>query len=66
MTATANGGEGDDGAGTATTTTNALGYPSLVPKSPVPSDIEISHSIVRDVGLLPISDVAKQYVLCLS
>lgn len=37
---------------------NALGHPRLQPKVPVPSDIEISHSIVNDVGLLPMSDLA--------
>lgn len=37
---------------------NALGHPRLQPKTPVPSDIEISHSIVNDVGLLPISDLS--------
>lgn len=36
---------------------NGLGHPRLQPKVPVPSDIEISHSIVRDVGLLPLSDL---------
>ena len=40
--------------------TNALGYPKLVPKSPVPSDIEVSQQIVKQVGLLPIAEVAKQ------
>ncbi|GAX27139.1 methylenetetrahydrofolate dehydrogenase (NADP+) / methenyltetrahydrofolate cyclohydrolase / formyltetrahydrofolate synthetase [Fistulifera solaris] len=39
---------------------NALGYPVLKPKTPVPSDIEVSQSIVRDVGLLPITEVGKQ------
>jgi len=42
---------------------NALGYPMLKPKSPIPSDIEISQSIVKEVGLLPIPEVAKQYVV---
>ena len=42
---------------------NALGYPKLPAKSPVPSDIEVSQQIVKEVGLLPISDVGKQYVL---
>jgi hypothetical protein len=42
---------------------NALGYPVLKPKTPVPSDIEVSQSIVRDVGLLPITEVGKQYVI---
>jgi hypothetical protein len=41
---------------------NALGYPVLKPKTPVPSDIEVSQSIVREVGLLPIAEVGKQYV----
>lgn len=44
------------------TETNALGYPALKPKTPVPSDIEVSQSIVREVGLLPITEVGKQYV----
>jgi len=39
---------------------NALGYPKLRPASKVPSDIEISQSIVNDVGLLPVHDLAKQ------
>eukprot|EP00547_Thalassionema_nitzschioides_P000505 CAMPEP_0194207234 /NCGR_PEP_ID=MMETSP0156-20130528/6033_1 /TAXON_ID=33649 /ORGANISM="Thalassionema nitzschioides, Strain L26-B" /LENGTH=659 /DNA_ID=CAMNT_0038933947 /DNA_START=44 /DNA_END=2023 /DNA_ORIENTATION=+ len=39
---------------------NALGYPVLQCKTPVPSDIEISQQIVKEVGLLPIEDVAKQ------
>uniref|UniRef100_A0A7S2VHP3 formate--tetrahydrofolate ligase n=1 Tax=Entomoneis paludosa TaxID=265537 RepID=A0A7S2VHP3_9STRA len=42
------------------TTQNALGYPLLQPQVPVPSDIEVSQSIVRDVGLLPLSDLAQQ------
>jgi hypothetical protein len=41
---------------------NALGYPTLQPKTPVPTDIEISQQIVREVGLLPVTEVAKQYV----
>jgi len=46
-------------------TTNALGQPSLQPKSPVPSDIEVSQSIVREVGLLPIKELGALYVqLC--
>jgi formate--tetrahydrofolate ligase len=39
---------------------NALGYPKLIPKEPVPSDIDVSQSIVKDIGLLSIQDVAKQ------
>jgi formate--tetrahydrofolate ligase len=39
---------------------NALGYPKLAAKTPVPSDIEVSQQIVKEVGLLPIADVAKQ------
>ncbi|KAL7564476.1 hypothetical protein ACA910_001570 [Epithemia clementina (nom. ined.)] len=39
---------------------NALGYPKLEPKSPVPSDIEISQDIVKNVGLLPLKDLAEQ------
>ena len=42
---------------------NALGYPCLEPKTPVPSDIEVSQQIVREVGLLPVYDLAKQYVM---
>jgi len=41
---------------------NALGYPVLKPQNPVPSDIEISQSIVREVGLLSTSELAKQCV----
>lgn len=41
-------------------TKNALGFPILKPKTPVPSDIIISQSIVNEVGLLPLEDVAKQ------
>ena len=39
---------------------NALGYPKLKAKTPVPSDIEISQQIVKEVGLLPIQQVGKQ------
>lgn len=39
---------------------NALGYPKLAAKTPVPSDIEVSQQIVKEVGLLPISDIGKQ------
>jgi formate--tetrahydrofolate ligase len=39
---------------------NALGYPKLVPKTPVPSDIEVSQDIVKNVGLLSMGDLAKQ------
>jgi hypothetical protein len=39
---------------------NALGYPKLKAKSPIPSDIVISQQIVKEVGLLSITDVAKQ------
>lgn len=42
--------------------TNALGYPKLQPRSPVPSDIEVSQQIVREVGLLSLGGLAKQYV----
>ena len=42
------------------TETNALGYPKLAPKTPVPSDIDVSQQIVKEVGLLPIVDVGKQ------
>jgi hypothetical protein len=39
---------------------NALGHPKLKVKTPVPSDIEISQQIVKEVGLLPIIEVGKQ------
>lgn len=45
------------------TETNALGYPVLQPKTPVPSDIDVSKHIVNDVGLLPMKDLAKQVEL---
>ena len=35
-------------------------HPTLQPKTPVPSDIEVSQDIVNEVGLLPIEDVAKE------
>lgn len=35
-------------------------YPKLQPKTPVPSDIEVSQDIVNEVGLLPIEDVARE------
>ena len=47
---------------TTTTTTmeiNAAAQPILQPKYPVPSDIEISQDIVREVGLLPVTDLAR-------
>jgi hypothetical protein len=44
------------------TMSNALGYAKLAPKTPVPSDIEVSQQIVKEVGLLPISELGKQYV----
>jgi hypothetical protein len=40
--------------------TNVLGHPTLKPKNPVPSDIEVSQDIVNEVGLLSISEVAKE------
>lgn len=39
---------------------NALGYPKLVCRTPVPSDIEVSQQIVKEVGLLSIQDVGRQ------
>mmetsp|Transcript_20033 Transcript_20033/g.36370 ORF Transcript_20033/g.36370 Transcript_20033/m.36370 type:complete len:653 (-) Transcript_20033:155-2113(-) len=39
---------------------NAMGHPKLVTKSPVPSDIGVSQDIVKEVGLLPIKDVARE------
>ena len=39
---------------------NALGQPKLQPRTPVPSDIEVSHQIVKEVGLLPMNDLAAQ------
>jgi hypothetical protein len=41
-------------------TKNALGYDMLQPKTPVPSDIEVSQSIVKEVGLLSMKELAKQ------
>jgi hypothetical protein len=41
---------------------NALGFAKLQLQSPVPSDIEISQQIVKNVGLLPLADLARQYV----
>mmetsp|Transcript_1976 Transcript_1976/g.2678 ORF Transcript_1976/g.2678 Transcript_1976/m.2678 type:complete len:656 (+) Transcript_1976:45-2012(+) len=38
--------------------TNTLGHPKLKPKTPVPSDIRVSQDIVKDVGLLPIDELA--------
>ena len=40
--------------------TNILGHPKLKPKNPVPKDIEVSQQTVKEVGLLPIADLAKQ------
>lgn len=39
---------------------NALGYPKLVPKTPVPSDIKVSQDIVNSVGLLTMQELAQQ------
>lgn len=39
---------------------NALGYDVLRPRTPVPSDIEVSQSIVREVGLLSMQELAQQ------
>jgi len=39
---------------------NAMGHPKLVPKNPVPSDIAVSQDIVKEVGLLPIAEVARE------
>jgi Formate--tetrahydrofolate ligase len=47
------------------TNLNALGYPKLVTQTPVPSDIEISQYLVKSVGILPVRELAKQYV-CVS
>jgi hypothetical protein len=40
--------------------TNILGHPTLKPKNPVPSDIQVSQDIVKEVGLLDIAEVAKE------
>ena len=40
--------------------TNILGHPKLQPKSPVPSDIQVSQDIVASPGLLPITKVAQE------
>jgi formate--tetrahydrofolate ligase len=42
------------------TETNAIGHPTLKPKHPVPSDIEVSQQIVKEVGLLDIVTLAKE------
>mmetsp|Transcript_8919 Transcript_8919/g.13305 ORF Transcript_8919/g.13305 Transcript_8919/m.13305 type:complete len:656 (+) Transcript_8919:72-2039(+) len=39
--------------------TNVIGHPVLKPKTPVPSDIQVSQDIVKNVGLLPIDQLAK-------
>lgn len=39
---------------------NRKSHPTLKPKTPVPSDIEVSQQIVSEVGLLPIADVATE------
>ena len=36
------------------------GHPVLRPIKPVPSDIDVSQSLVRDVGLLPIDQIAAE------
>lgn len=35
-------------------------HPKLITKFPVPSDIQISHDIVKHVGLLPMQQLAKE------
>lgn len=40
--------------------TNILGHPTLKPKTPVPSDIEVSQDIVNEVGLISTTDLAKE------
>ena len=40
--------------------TNSIGHPALKPKTPVPSDIQVSQDIVKDVGLLSIDALAKE------
>ena len=40
--------------------TNIIGHPTLKPKSPVPSDIQVSQDIVKEVGLLDIDALAKE------
>jgi len=44
------------------TETNAIGHPILKPKTPVPSDIQVSKDIVKEVGLLDIATLAKEWV----
>lgn len=41
-------------------THNTLRYPPLQPKSPVPSDIQISQDIVKEVGLLSTDELAAE------
>ena len=40
--------------------TNIIGHPTLKPKIPVPSDIQVSQDIVKEVGLLDIDALAKE------
>jgi len=40
--------------------TDCWGQPKLVPKSPVPSDIEVSQDVVKGVGLLSIEELAEK------
>jgi len=44
----------------ADSTKNILGHPKLTPTNPVPSDIAVSHEIVKTVGLLPITTLAAE------
>lgn len=39
---------------------NALGFPKLVPKTPVPSDIKVSQDICKNVGILSIDELSAQ------
>ena len=41
---------------------NALGYSRIVPTEVVGSDLEISRSLVNDLGLLPMDQLANSYV----
>ena len=47
---------------TTSSSLNALGHPALQPKTPVPSDIQVSMDIVKDIGLLSMEELAEQYV----
>ena len=44
-------------------TTTPTERPKLQTQTPVPSDIEVSQQIVKNVGLISMKDLAEQYVV---